>query len=67
MKAIRALIVRMATDNSTWGYGHIEGELRKLNHCVGRTTIAKTLKAHRIPPSTQRPASWRTFLRSHTP
>ncbi len=65
MKVIRALIVRMATDNSTWGYGRIEGELRKLNHCVGRTTIAKTLKEHGIPPTPERPTSWRTFLSSH--
>ena len=65
MKAIRALIVRMATDNSGWGYGRIEGELRKVNHRVARSTIAKTLREHGIPPSTDRPTSWRTFLRTH--
>ena len=52
IKTIRALIVRMATDNSNWGYGRIEGEPKKLDHRVVRTTIAKTLKEHGIPPST---------------
>ena len=65
MKAIRELIVRMATDNSSWGYGRIEGELRKVNHRGARSTIAKTLREHGIPPSTDRATSWRTFLRSH--
>ena len=31
MKRIRELIVRMATDNSSWGYCRIQGELKKLN------------------------------------
>jgi transposase InsO family protein len=65
MKAIRKLIVRMATDNAGWGYCRIRGELKKLDHRVARSTIAKTLKDHGIPPSTERPTSWRTFLKSH--
>ena len=65
MKAIRALIVRMATDNSNWGYCRIQGELKKLDHRVARSTIAKTLKDNGIRPSPERPMSWRTFLRAH--
>jgi len=65
MKTIRALIVRMATDNSSWGYCRIQGELRKLDHRVARSTIAKTLKDNGIAPSPQRTTSWRTFLRAH--
>jgi len=65
MKTIRELIVRMATDNSGWGYCRIQGELKKLGHRVARSTIANTLKSHGIPPSPERPASWRTFLRAH--
>lgn len=55
----------MATDNAGWGYCRIRGELKKLDHRVARSTIAKTLKDHGIPPSTERPTSWRTFLKSH--
>jgi putative transposase len=65
MKEIRALIVRMADDNSSWGYCRIQGELKKLGHRVARSTIAKTLKEHGIKPSPDRPTTWRTFLRSH--
>ncbi len=65
MKAIRELIVRMATDNSSWGYARIQGELKKLDHRVARSTIAKTLKEHGIRPAPERSTSWRTFLRAH--
>ena len=44
MKEIRLLIVRMATDNSSWGYCRIQGELKKLNHSVAASTIAKILR-----------------------
>ncbi len=65
MKTIRELIVRMATGNASWGYCRIQGELRKLNHRVAPSTIAKTLKEHGIKPAPERPTSWRTFLKSH--
>ncbi len=55
MKAIRELIVRMATENSGWGYSRIQGELKKLNHRVARSTVAKILKDNGIPPSTGPP------------
>ncbi len=65
MRAIRKLIVRMATDNSIWGSCGIQGELKKLDHRVARSTIATTLKEHGIAPTPQRTTSWRTFLRTH--
>ncbi len=65
MKVIRELIVRMATANSSWGYCRIQGELRKLDHRVAPSTIAKVLKEYGIRPAPERPTSWRTFLRSH--
>ncbi|MFK7742704.1 MAG: integrase core domain-containing protein [Planctomycetota bacterium] len=65
MKSIRELIVRLATDNSGWGYLRLRGELKKVGHTVARTTIAKTLKDNGIAPSPDRPTSWRTFLKTH--
>jgi transposase InsO family protein len=57
----------MATENPTWGYTRIQGALKNLGHCVGRSTIARILRAEGIPPSRQRPMAWRTFLQAHWP
>ncbi|MCP4007333.1 MAG: hypothetical protein GY725_24380, partial [bacterium] len=65
MKAIRELIVRMALDNSTWGYTRIQGELKDVGHRVGRGTIASTLKDNGIKPAPDRPSSWKAFLKAH--
>jgi hypothetical protein len=62
---IRRLAVRMGTDNPSWGYTRIQGALKNLGHGVARSTIAKILKKRGIPPSGERPMTWRTFLRAH--
>jgi hypothetical protein len=36
-----------------------------VGHRVGRSTIARILKAHGLPPVPARPTSWQTFLRAH--
>jgi helix-turn-helix protein len=59
------LVVRMAEENPTWGYTRIQGALKNLGHQVGRSTIARMLKAHGVPPAPNRPMSWQTFLRAH--
>src|SRR5262249_46452719 len=62
---IRRLVVRMASENPGWGDTRIQGALNNLGHRVARSTIAAVLKAEGIPPSGERPMSWRTFLRAH--
>jgi len=56
---IRALVIRMATENPTWGYTRIQGALKNLGHQVGRSTIARILKTAGIPPSRERVVSHR--------
>ena len=62
---IRQLVRRMAEENPTWGYTRIQGALKNVGHRVGRSTIARILRAHGIPPVPERPTSWQTFLRAH--
>ena len=64
---IRALIVRMAEDNHTWGYTRIRGALRNLGHRIGRNTIKRILKDHGIEPAPERGRGmpWDTFLKAH--
>src|SRR5262245_4180514 len=45
MAKIRKLVVRMAEENPTWGYTRIQGALKNLGHHVGRSTIARIIKA----------------------
>ena len=62
---IGQLVVRVAEENPTWGYTRMQGALKNLGHQVGRSTIARILKAHGLPPAPNRPTSWQTFLRAH--
>jgi putative transposase len=63
----RALVVRMATENPTWGYTRIRGGLKCVGHDVGRNTIKAILTDHGIEPAPERGAktSWKTFLAAH--
>ncbi len=66
-RAIRRLVVRMATDNPQWGYTRIQGALKNVGHRVARSTIASILRAEGLPPRGERSTAWNTFLRAHWP
>jgi putative transposase len=67
---IIALILRMATENLSWGYKRILGELKKLGNSVGLTTIRDILKRSDCPPPPEKTKSkpnlpWSNFVSAH--
>jgi transposase InsO family protein len=64
---IVALVVRMATENPSWGYTRICGGLMQLGHDLARNTIKAILKDHGIEPAPERRTKtpWNTFLAAH--
>ena len=61
---LEELIIRLAHENSGWGYGKIEGALLKLGFKVSDTTVSNVLKANGILPAPVRAGSigWRTLM-----
>jgi hypothetical protein len=64
---MEALIVRMARENSGWGYDRIVGALANLGHTVSDQTVGNVLRRHGIAPAPQRgrTMSWKDFLAAH--
>jgi putative transposase len=65
---VEQLLLQLARENPRWGYGRLQGELRKLGHPLGRSTVRDVLRRHGVPPAPTRrrqPSTWRAFLRRH--
>ncbi len=61
------LVLRLASDNPTWGYDRIEGALANLGHNISDQTVGNILKEHGIEPADdrKRQTTWKTFIKSH--
>ena len=62
-----ALIVRMASENSGWGYDRIVGALANLGHDVSDQTVGNVLARHGIAPAPKRSqnTTWKDFIARH--
>ena len=61
------LIVRMARENTDWGYDRIVGALANLGYEVCDQTVGNVLQRHGLPPAPERKrtTSWPAFIRTH--
>jgi hypothetical protein len=65
VQSIRRLVLRLARENSTWGYRRIHGELLVLGARVAASTVWEILKDAGVDPAPERTSStWASFLRS---
>src|SRR5512132_3329976 len=64
---IRALVLRLARENPTWGYRRIHGELGRLGYKgrIGASTVWAILHRAGVEPAPKRSLlTWRQFLRA---
>src|ERR1700693_3348702 len=64
---LEALVVRMARENSGWGYDRIVGALANLGHRLSHQTVGNILRRHGVGPAPQRSrtTSWKDFIAAH--
>jgi hypothetical protein len=60
-------VVRLARENSGWGYDRMVGALANLGHQVSDQTVGNILRRHGIAPVPERTktTTWRDFIRRH--
>lgn len=62
---IRALVIRLASENPTWGHRRIHGELAGLGYRVAAATVWNILHRAGLDPTPRRSGpTWREFCRS---
>jgi putative transposase len=60
---LRRLVLRLAAENSSWGYRRIPGELTGLGYQIAASTMWSILKRAGIDPAPRRDGpDWRQFL-----
>ena len=61
---LRALVLRLARENPSWGYRRVHGELCRLGYKLGASTVWAILQRAGVDPAPKRSAiTWRQFLR----
>jgi putative transposase len=60
---LRRLVLRLVSENSSWGYRRIQGELAGLGYQIAASTVWLILKRAGMDPAPRRDGpSWRQFL-----
>ena len=59
---VRLLVWRLASENPTWGYCRLRGELKKLGAEISTTSIRRIVAEKRRPPAKRE--TWRQFMRT---
>ena len=64
---IERLVVRMAKENTDWGYDRIVDAMANLGYRLSDQTVGTILQRHGIPPAPerQRKTTWADFIRAH--
>ncbi|MFV1998565.1 MAG: helix-turn-helix domain-containing protein [Acidiferrobacterales bacterium] len=64
---IEQLVVRMAKENSDWGYDRIVGAMANLGYTLSDQTVGNILQRHGIlpAPKRKRTTTWTDFIRAH--
>jgi putative transposase len=64
---VEQLVVKMARENSRWGYDRIAGALANLGHQISDQSVGNILRRQGIPPAPQRQktTTWKDFIRAH--
>lgn len=64
---IEELVVRLAREDSGWGYDRILGALGNLGHRVSDQTVGNILRRHGIAPAPKRSrtTTWTDFIHRH--
>jgi len=64
---IEQLVVRMAKENSDWGYDRIMGAMANLGYTLSDQTVGNILRRHGIlpAPARKRTTTWADFICTH--
>ena len=64
---ITKLVLRLARENTGWGYDRIAGALHNLGYCISDQTVGNILRRFGIEPAPRRrqQMNWAEFIRSH--
>ena len=66
-REVTEMVLRLARENTGWGYDRIAGALENLGHSISDQTVGNILRRFGIAPAPKRrqQMNWADFIRSH--